>query len=253
MDAYGNYFSNWYDKFMEEQNERLVELAKGSYADLFAGKMTAAEVFKNVPTKMDSIMAMPSQGAVVEKLMKDYPWSGTVAAAMAGNAAGRYVEEMSGSVVAALDLDIRTFNRELAGLATHNAAIKGIVERAVELSTMQRPADAETAPEDDEAPNAVEEFVENNPEEADDIADGTQEAVRKSIKAPKDKWDSLPPESKIEIIMDAYRTASSSFFTAINSPMGIVSVAEIANNIVLFLVTFVVLVHQAKNDLEESD
>lgn len=252
MDAYGNYFSNWYDKFMEEQNKRLVELAKGSYADLFAGKATSADLFKNVPTKMDTIASMPSQHELMENLLGNYKWP-SLPPSITGNVAGRAVEEMNGSVQAALNPEIQKLNRELMGMSSAHPAIKDIVERAVELSTMQRQADTETAPEDDEIPSAVEEFVENNPEEADDIAAGTQEAVRKSIKAPKNKWDSLPSESKIEIIMDAYRTASSNFFVAINSPMGIASVAEIANNIVLFLITFAVLVHQAKNDVEESD
>ena len=252
MDAYGNYLSGWYDKFFEEQNELLVKLAKGSTLDFLTGKPTSADLFKNVPTKMDSIMAMPSQHELMENLLGNYKWP-SLPPSITGNVAGRAVEEMSGSVQAALNPEIQKLNRELMGMSSAHPAIKGIVDRAVELSTMQRQADTETAPEDEEVPNAVEEFVENNPEEADDIADGTQEAVRKSIKAPKDKWDSLPSESKIEIIMDAYRTASSSFFTAINSPIGIASVAEIANNIVLFLVTFVVLVHQAKNDVEESD
>lgn len=252
MDAYGNYFSNWYDKFFEEQNELLVKLAKGSTLDFLTGKPTSSDLFKNVPTKIGAIASMPSQHELMENLLGNYKWP-SLPPSITGNAAGRSLEEMNGSVLAALNPDIPKLNRELMGMSSAHPAIKDIVERAAELSTMQRQADTETAPEDNESPSAVEEFVENNPEEADDIADGTQEAVRKSIKAPKDKWDSLPPESKIEIIMDAYRTASSSFFTAINSPMGIVSVAEIANNIVLFLVTFVVLVHQAKNDLEESD
>lgn len=253
MDAYGNYFSNWYDKFMEEQNELLVELAKGSYADLFAGKMTAAEVFKNVPTKMDSIMAMPPQGAVVEKLMKEYPWNGTVAAAMGGNVAGRYVEEMSGSVVAALDLDIRAFNKELAGLATHNAAIKGIVERAVELSTMQGQVDTETAPEDDEVPSAVEEFVENNPEEAERVANKVQSAVSRSINTTKDKWDSFPKSKQIELFLVTYIAFSESAFSTVGSPVTASAIAEVANKLVILLVTYCVIIQGEREENGEED
>lgn len=253
MDAYGNYFSDWYDKFLKEQNQLVVDLAKGSNADLLAGKMTAAEAFKNVPTKMDAVAAIPSQGAVVEKLMKDYPWSGTVAAAMAGNAAGRYVEEMSGSVVAALNLDVKAFNRELSGLATHNAAIKGIVDRAVELSTMQHQADAETAPEDDEVPNAVEEFVENNPEEAERVSNKVQSAVSRSINTTKDKWDSFPKSKQIELFLVTYIAFSESAFSVADSPVTVSTIAEVANKLVVLLVTYCVIIQSTKEERGEED
>lgn len=253
MDAYGNYLSGWYDKFFEEQNELLVKLAKGSNLDFLTGKATSAELFKDVPTKMDSIMSMPSQGAVVEKLMKDYPWSGTVAAAMGGNVAGRYVEEMSGSVVAALDLDVRAFNRELSGLATHNAAIKGIADRAVELSTMQRQADAETASEDNESPSAVEEFVENNPEEAERVADDVQSAVSRSINTTKDKWDSFPRSKQIELFLVTYIAFSESAFSVADSPVTASAIAEVANKLVILLVTYCVIIQGEREEKGEED
>lgn len=239
MDAYGNYFSNWYDKFMEEQNQLVVDLAKGSNADLLAGKMTAAEAFKNVPTKMDTAVAMPSQGAVVKKLMKDYPWSGTVAAAMAGNAAGRYVEEMSGSVVAALNLDVKAFNREFAGLATHNAAVKGIVDRAVELSTMQGQADTETASEDDKAPNAVEEFVENNPDEARTITEELRHIILQSSDKPKEWWSGLSALDQCKVMFECSRYMFNSTISSVTMGGGLVTGAYLAGQLVSFLVAIV--------------
>lgn len=244
MNAYGNYFSNWYDKFLKEQNERVVKLAKGSQADLFAGqttgtKLTAAEVFKNVPTTMDTAAAMPSQGAVVEKMMKDYPGSGAVAAAMAGNVAGRYVEEMSGSVVAALNLDVKAFNRELAGLATHNAAIKGIVERAVELSTVQHRADTETASEDDEAPNAVEEFVENNPEEARTIAEELRHIILQSSDKPKEWWSGLSTAERCRVFYECGQYMFNSAISSVTMGGGLVTGTYLAGQLVFSLVAIV--------------
>lgn len=239
MDAYGNYFSDWYDKFLKEQNQLVVDLAKGSNADLLAGKMTAAEAFKNVPTKMDAVAAIPSQGAVVEKLMKDYPWSGTVAAAMAGNAAGRYVEEMSGSVVAALNLDVKAFNREFAGLATHNAAVKGIVDRAVELSTMQGQADTETASEDDKAPNAVEEFVENNPDEARTITEELRHIILQSSDKPKEWWGGLSTLNQCRVMYECGQYMFNSTISSVTMGGGLVTGTYLAGQLVFFLVAIV--------------
>ena len=247
MDAYGNYFSNWYDKFMEEQNELLVKLAKGSYADLFAGKMTATEVFKNVPTKMDSIMAMPSQGAVVEKLMKDYPWSGTVAAAMGGKVAGRYVEEMSGSVLAALNPDIQQLNREMMGMSSAHPAIKGIVERAVELSTMQRRADTETSPEDDTAPNAVEEFVQEHPEEARTIAEEVQHIFLETAGFSKEWWDGLSTDYKRNTFLALVAALHSCFSSATSQSGGLATGADMAMSLFLFVLTAGVLYPESEN------
>lgn len=252
MDAYGNYFSNWYDKFLKEQTELMKRLSKFLSIDSTKVGGLSPDQVKQLTASMEAIGKISEQNQVAIDWSKSYTQI-KLPPSSPDKIAKQARDSVNSDALAALNLNIQKLNRELMGISSAHPAIKRIVKRAAELSTMQRQADTETAPEDDEAPNAVEEFVENNPEEADDIADGTQEAVRKSIKAPKDKWDSLPSESKIEIIMDAYRTASSSFFTAINSPIGIASVAEIANNIVLFLVTFVVLVHQAKNDVEESD
>lgn len=246
MDAYGNYLSGWYDKFVKEQNQLIVELAKGSYADLFAGKMTAAEVFKNVPTTMGTAAAMPSQGAVVEKLMKGYPWNGTVAAAMAGNAAGRYVEEMSGSVVAALNLDVKAFNREFAGLATHNAAIKGIVERAVELSTMQGQADKSTAPEDDEVPNAVEEFVEHNPEESRTITEELRHIILQSSDKPKEWWGGLSALNQCRVMYECGQYMFNSTISSVTMGGGLVTGTYLAGQLVFFLVAIVFISADAK-------
>lgn len=253
MDAYGNYLSGWYDKFMEEQNQLIVKLAKGSQADLLAGKVTSADLFKNVPVKMDTAAVLPSQGAVIEKLMKGYPGIGAVAAAMAGNDAGRYVKEMSGSVLTALNLDVRKFNRELSGLATHNPAIRDIVERAMELSTMQRPADTETAPEDEEVPNAVEEFVETNPEEAERVADDVQSAVSRSISSPNIKWDSFSTSKKVELILVTYIAFSESAFSAVGSPVTASAIAEIANKLVILLVTYCVIIQGEREEMDKED
>ncbi|MDU4503923.1 MAG: hypothetical protein E7J02_13135 [Staphylococcus warneri] len=239
MDAYGDYLSGWYDKFVKEKNQLIVELAKGSYADLFAGKMTSAELFKNVPTTMGTAAAMPSQGAVVEKLMKDYPWNGTVAAAMADTSAGRYVEEMSGSVVAALNLDVKAFNREIAGLATHNAAIKGIVDRAVELSTMQHRADTETASEDDESPNAVEEFVENNPEEARTITEELRHIILQSSDKPKEWWSGLSALDQCKVMFECSRYMFNSTISSVTMGGGLVTGTFLAGQLVSFLVAIV--------------
>lgn len=252
MDTYGNYFSNWYDKFLKEQTELMKRLSKFLSIDSTKVGGLSPDQVKHLTVNIEKIGKISEQNQVAIDWSKSYTQI-KLPPSSPDKIAKQARDSVNSDALAALNLNIQKLNRELMGISSAHPAIKSIVERAAELSTMQRQADAEAAPEADEAPNAVEEFVENNPEEADDIAAGTQEAVRESIKAPKDKWDSLPSESKIEIIMDAYRTASSSFFTAINSPIGIVSVAEIANNIVLFLVTFVVLVHQAKNDVEESD
>ncbi len=244
MDTYGNYFGDWYDKFLKEQNELVVELAKGAQADLFAGqttgaKMTAAEVFKGVPTTMDTAMAMPSQGAVVEKLMKGYPWNGTVAVAMAGTSAGRYVEEMSGSVVAALNLDVKAFNREIAGLATHNAAIKGIVERAVELSTMQGQVDTETASEDGKAPNAVEEFVENNPDEARTITEELRHIILQSSDKPKEWWSGLSTLDQCKVMFECSRYMFNSTISSVTMGGGLVTGTYLAGQLVFSLVAIV--------------
>lgn len=107
MDTYGNYFSNWYTKFMEEQNELLVKLAKGSTSDFLAGKPSSAALFKNVPTKWDSIMAMPSQHELMENLLGNYKWP-SLPPSITGNVAGQAMEEMSGSVLAALNPDIKS-------------------------------------------------------------------------------------------------------------------------------------------------
>ena len=255
MDTYGNYFSGWYDKFLKEQNEMIVELAKGSQADLFAGqttgaKMTAAEVFKGVPTKMDTVAALPSQGAVVEKLMKGYPWNGTVAAAMAGTSAGRYVEEMSGSVVAALNLDIKKFNREIAGLATHNAAIKGIVDRAVELSTMQGHTSAETASEDDEAPNAVEEFVENNPDEARTITEELRHIILQSSDKPKEWWGGLSTVERCRVMYECGQYMFNSTISSVTMGGGLVTGTYLAGQLVFFLVAIVFISWDAEKRKE---
>lgn len=250
MDAYGNYLSGWYDKFVKEKNQLIVELAKGSYADLFAGKMTSAELFKNVPTTMGTAAAMPPQGAVVEKLMKGYPWNGTVAAAMAGTSAGRYVEEMSGSVVAALNLDIKKFNREIAGLATHNAAIKGIVDRAVELSTMQGQTSAETASEDDEAPNAVEEFVENNPDEARTITEELRHIILQSSDKPKEWWGGLSALDQCKVMFECSRYMFNSTISSVTMGGGLVTGAFLAGQLVSFLVAIVFISWDAEKRKE---
>lgn len=185
MDAYGNFFSDWYDKFMEDQNELLVKLAKGTTSDFLTGKPSSADLFKNVPTKWDSIMDMPSQHELMENLLGNYKWP-SLPPSITGNVAGQAMEEMNGSVLAALNPDIQKLNRELMGMSSAHPAIKGIVDRAVELSTMQGQADTETAPEDDEVPSAVEEFVENNPEEARTIAEEMRHIILQSSDKPKE-------------------------------------------------------------------
>lgn len=252
MDTYGNYLSGWYDKFFEEQNELLVKLAKGSNLDFLTGKATSADLFKNVPTKMDSIMAIPSQHELMENLLGNYKWPG-LPPSITGNVAGRYAEEMSGSVVAALNPDIQKLNRELMGMSSANPAIKGIVERAVELSTMQHRTDTETAPEDDEAPNAVEEFVENNPEEAERVADDVQSAVSRSINTTKDKWNSFPTSKKVELFLVTYIAFSESAFSAVGSPVTATALAEIANKLVILLVTYYVIIQGEREEMDKED
>ena len=257
MDAYGDYLSGWYDKFLEEQNQLLVKLAKGSYADLLSGiitneRVSAAEVFKGAPLKVDTAAALPSQGAVVEELMKGYPGSGAVAAAMAGNDAGRYVKEMSGSIMAALNLDVMKFNREFAGLATNNPAIKGIVERAVELSTMQRPADTETAPEDGDVPNAVEEFVETNPEAARTITEEFLHIILETTGKPRDWWDGLSVQDRCWLVYEFSQLAFRISLMSATMPGGMTTGVYLTGELVICMVAMVIISWDAKEQEDEK-
>ena len=240
MDAYGNYFSDWYDKFMEEQNELLAKLAKGSNLDFLAGKATSADLFKNVPTKMDSIMAMPSQHELMENLLGNYKWP-SLPPSITGNVAGQALEEMSGSVQAALNPEIQNLNRELMGMSSAHPAIKDIVERAVELSTMQHQADAETAPEDDESPSAVEEFVENNPEEARTIAEEVQHIFLETAGFSKEWWDGLSTDYKRNTFLALVAALHNCFSSATSQSGGVATGADMAMSLFLFVLTAGVL------------
>lgn len=246
MDDYGNYLSGWYDKFFEEQNDLLVKLAKGSNLDFLTGKATSADLFKNVPTKMDSIMAMPSQHELMENLLGNYKWPG-LPPSITGNVAGRYAEEMSGSVMAALNPDIQKLNRELMGMSSANPAIKGIVERAVELSTMQRQADTETAPEEDESPNPVEEFVQEHPDEARTIAEEVQHIFLETAGFSKEWWDGLSTDYKRNTFLALVAALHSCFSSATDPSGGLATGADIAMSLFLFVLTAGVLYPESEN------
>lgn len=238
MDAYGNYFSSWYDKFLEEQNELLVKLAKGSNLDFLTGKATSADLFKNVPTKMDSIMVMPSQHELMENLLGNYKWP-SLPPSITGNVAGRSLEEMNGSVLAALNPDIQKLNRELMGMSSAHPAVKGIVDRAVELSTMQRQADTETASEDDEAPNAVEEFVENNPDEARTIAEELRHIILQSSDKPKEWWSGLSTAERCRVFYECGQYMFNSAISSVTMGGGLVTGTYLAGQLVFSLVAIV--------------
>ncbi len=240
MDAYGNYFSDWYTKFMEDQNELLVKLAKGSTLDFLTGKPTSADLFKNVPTNLDSIMAMPSQHELMENLLGNYKWP-SLPPSITGNVAGQAMEEMSGSVLAALNPDIKKLNRELMGMSSAHPAIKDIVERAVELSTMQRQADNSTAPEDDEVPSEVEEFVENNPEEARTIAEEVQHIFLETAGFSKEWWDGLTTDYKRNTFLALVAALHSCFNSAATQSGGVATGADMAMSLFLFVLTAGVL------------
>lgn len=238
MDAYGNYFSDWYDKFFEEQNKLLVKLAKGSNLDFLTGKATSADLFKNVPTKMGAIASMPSQHELMENLLGNYKWP-SLPPSITGNVAGQALEEMNGSVLAALNPDIPKLNRELMGMSSAHPAIKGIVERAVELSTMQRQADTETAPEDDKAPNAVEEFVENNPEEARTITEELRHIILQSSDKPKEWWGGLSTVERCRVMYECGQYMFNSAISAATMGGGLVTGTYLAGQIVFSLVAIV--------------
>lgn len=240
MDTHGNYLSGWYDKFLKDQNEMIVKLAKGSNLDFLTGKATSADLFKNVPTKMDSIMAMPSQHELMENLLGNYKWP-SLPPSITGNVAGRYAEEMSGSTLAALNPDIQKLNQELMGMSSAHPAIKGIVERAVELSTMQRQADTETAPEDDEAPSAVEEFVQEHPDEARTIAEEVQHIFLETAGFSKEWWDGLSTDYKRNTFLALVTALHSCFSSAATQPGGLATGTDIAMSLFLFVLTAGVL------------
>ncbi|WP_408934469.1 hypothetical protein [Corynebacterium marquesiae] len=238
MDAYGNFFSDWYDKFMEDQNELLVKLAKGTTSDFLTGKPSSADLFKNVPTKWDSIMDMPSQHELMENLLGNYKWP-SLPPSITGNVAGQAMEEMSGSVLAALNPDIQKLNRELMGMSSAHPAIKGIVDRAVELSTMQGQADTETAPEDDEVPSAVEEFVENNPEEARTIAEELRHIVLQSTGKPKEWWSGLSAIEQCRVMFECGQFMFNSGIASATMPGGVITGTYLAGQIVISMVAIV--------------
>lgn len=245
MDTYGNYLSGWYDKFLKEQNQLIVKLAKGSNLDFLTGKATSADLFKNVPTKMDSIMSMPSQHELMENLLGNYKWP-SLPPSITGNVAGQALEEMNGSVLAALNPDIQKLNRELMGMSSAHPAIKGIVERAVELSTMQRQADTETAPEDDEVPNAVEEFVENNPEEARTIAEELRHIILQSSGKPKEWWDGLSTIDRCRVMYECGQYMFNSTISSVTMGGGLFTGAVLAGQLVFSLVAIVIISAEAK-------
>lgn len=245
MDAYGNYFSDWYDKFMEDQNKLIVKLAKGSNLDFLTGKATSADLFKNVPSKMGTIASMPSQHELMEKLLGNYKWP-SLPPSITGNVAGQAMEEMNGSVLAALNPDIQKLNRELMGMSSAHPAIKDIVERAVELSTMQGRANKSTAPEDDEIPSAVEEFVENNPEEARTIAEELRHIILQSSGKPKDWWSGLSTIDQCRIMFECGRYMFNSAISAVTMGGGLVTGTYLAGQLVFSLVAIVFISADAK-------
>lgn len=118
---------------------------------------------------------------------------------------------------------------------------------------MQGQADTETAPEDDEVPSAVEEFVENNPEEAKRVADDAQSAISRSINTTKDEWNSFPTSKKLELFLVTYVTFSESAFSVQDSPVTASTFAEIANKMFILLVTCYVIIQGYREERGEEE
>ena len=253
MDAYGNYFSNWYDKFFKEQTELMKRLSKSLTIDSTKVGGLSPDQAKQLTANMETIGKILEQNqAAIDQLKERYKHL-NLPPSFPDKIAKQALESMNSSALTALNPDIQKLNRELMNMNSAHPAIKSIVERAAELSTMQRQADAETAPEDDEVPSAVEEFVESNPEEAERVADDVQSAVIRSFNTTKDEWDSFPKSKQIELFLVTYIAFSESAFSAVGSPVTASAMAEIANKLVVLLVTYCVIIHSSKEERGEED
>lgn len=253
MDAYGNYFSNWYDKFFKEQTELMKRLSKSLTIDSTKVGGLSPDQAKQLTANMETIGKILEQNqAAIDQLKERYKHL-NLPPSFPDKIAKQALESMNSSALTALNPDIQKLNRELMNMNSAHPAIKSIVERAADLSTMQRQADAETAPEDDEVPSAVEEFVENNPEEAESVADDVQSAVIRSFNTTKDEWNSFPKSKQIELFLVTYIAFSESSLRVWDSPVTASTFADIANKLVILLVTCYVIIQGEQEERGEED
>ncbi|MCK6083028.1 hypothetical protein KZX32_05920 [Corynebacterium kefirresidentii] len=252
MDAYGNYFSDWYDKFLKEQTELMKRLSKSLSIDSTKVGGLSPDQVKQLTVNIEKIGKISEQNQVAIDQLKSYTQI-NLPPSFTDNIAKQARDSVNSDALAALNLNIQKLNRELMGISSAHPAIKRIVERAAELSTMQRQADTETAPEDNESPSAVEEFVENNPEEAERVANDVQSAVSRSINTTKDKWDSFPRSKQIELFLVTYIAFSESAFSTVGSPVTASAIAEVANKLVILLVTYCVIIQGEREENGEED
>ena len=252
MDAYGKYFSNWYDKFLKEQTELMKRLSKSLTIDSTKVGGLSPDQVKQLTANMEAIGKISEQNQAAIDQLKSYTQL-NLPPSFPDNIAKQARDSVNSDALAALNLNIQKLNRELMGISSAHPAIKSIVERAAELSTMQRQADTKTAPEDDEVPNAVEEFVENNPEEAESVAGNVQSAVIRSFNTTKDEWNPLPKSKQIELFLVTYIAFSESSLRVWDAPVTASTFADIANKLVIFLVTCYVIIQGEQEERGEED
>lgn len=240
MDAYGNYFSNWYDKFFKEQTELMKRLSKSLTIDSTKVGGLSPDQAKQLTANMETIGKILEQNQAAIDQLKSYTQI-NLPPSFPGSITKQALKSMNSSALTVLNPDIQKLNRELMNMNSSHPAIKSIVERAAELSTMQRQADAETEPEDDEVPNAVEEYIENNPEEARTIAEEVQHIFLETAGFSKKWWDGLPTDYKRNTFLALVAALHNCFSSATAQSGGVATGADMAMSLFLFVLTAGVL------------
>ena len=73
MDAYGNYFSNWYDKFFKEQTELMKRLSKSLTIDSTKVGGLSPDQAKQLTANMETIGKILEQNqAAIDQLKERY-------------------------------------------------------------------------------------------------------------------------------------------------------------------------------------
>lgn len=246
MDPYKNFLPDWY----KDQIELMTKLSKDLTADFANIHVNTPDL--QLPSKMDIIGKIAPQNQTAVQQLENYKWHVTPPTFI-DDATQQAINSIRADALAALNPDITKINASLSALDTANASIQKIVSRAIELSTMQGQVDEETEPEEVNLPNAVEEFVQDYPEEAESVAKEAQNAVRDSTESTKVEWDSFSTSKKLEFVLVTYMALSDSAFSAVSAPNHAYALGQTVNNLVVLLVTYYVLLLNEKENLDKDD
>lgn len=240
MDPYRNFLPDWY----KDQIKLMTKLSKDLTADFANIHINTPDL--QLPSKMDIIGKIAPQNQTAVQQLENYKWHITPQKFI-DDATQQALDSMRANTLAALNPDITKINASLMALDTASAPIQKIVARAIEISTMPGLVDEETAPEED-IPNAVEEFVQDYPEEARTMTEELQHIVLETTGQSKEWWDELGAKKKCQIMAEIGRLMFVSAFSSATMPGGLATGTYLAGYLVYSMVSIVLISWDSDGD-----